>query len=111
MLSNCSRLILPAILGFAALLTVISTAHAGLIFDSGVELAEIDSGFNGTTGGGGLIGDDFTLGTAVVVDEVQWTGRYLGSVPTTDDFTIRFLDYSGTSPSDTALFSFSVGNA
>lgn len=85
-----------------------SPAHADFIYDSGVSPTDVVSGYNVP-----IIGDDFSLATASILDEVRWTGFYYPdtTIPPTDDFTIQLFDYSGSSPSATPLFTFNVGNA
>jgi hypothetical protein len=98
----------------AAVLVFSGSAHAGLIYDSGL---------SPSSGTGGLTADvantstvtsiDFTLAAAAQITEVKWAGKYFaGNVaPSIDSFTIRFYDLSGSAPSATPLFSSSVGNA
>ena len=87
--------------------------HAGILFDSGVPSAQVvnadasDAKAFGLAGGGG-----FTLGAASHVTEVQWSGIYnnFASSPS-DDFTIQFFNFTGTTPDTIPAFSYSVGNA
>ena len=91
-------------------------AKADLVYDNGVELAQINGAIVSQATFNAFAGDDFTLGASSVINEISWTGsyqnRYFGfEPPVGDDFTIQIFGFSGGVADTAPLFSFSVGNA
>jgi hypothetical protein len=90
---------------------------ADIVFDSGVPPAQVvNATVADSTTYGEINGSTFALGSSSVINEVQWSGIYNSSfgghpAPATDNFTVQFIDYSGTSPTTSQLFSYAVGNA
>lgn len=108
--------LLPGLAALMASLALSGSAHAGLIYDSGVPLTSVISGSSSDAnpnGPGAHIGSDFTIGAFASVTEVKWDGIYYVSQvpPATDSFSIQFYDFSASMPATVPLFSFAVGNA
>lgn len=89
-----------------------SLAHGAVLFDNGVPSP---SNYAQTSDlslpDPGVVGDNFTLSSPVLLSGVEWSGFFsVLPLPTEDDVTIRIFDYSGDFPSPPALHVFALGN-
>ncbi len=95
---------------------ITNRAHADTIFDNGIQLASVENANASDVEFQNYAADNFTLGTASLVQEIRWTGTYSGVggdgvPPVIDLFTIQFHAIEAGVPSATALHTYNVGNA